>query len=56
MDDNRLQEEVAGATAYEALHVPAVFSEWTSRVLDAAELFQGVLEYLRDRQAAPSQP
>ena len=38
MDDSRLQAEVAGARAYEELHVPALFSEWTARVLDAAEV------------------
>jgi len=41
MDDQRLEEEVAGATAYEALHVPALFSEWTTRVLDAAHVEAG---------------
>lgn len=41
MNDNRLQEEIAGATAYEGLHVPALFREWTSRVLDAAEVQAG---------------
>lgn len=41
MDDSRLQEEIAGATAYEELHVPALFSEWTARVLDAAEVAPG---------------
>ena len=38
MNERRLQEEVAGATAYEKLHVPALFSEWTDRVLNAAEV------------------
>lgn len=41
MDDQRLEEEVAGATAYEALHVPALFDEWTSTVLDAAAVGVG---------------
>ncbi len=41
MDDKRLEEEVAAATAYEALHVPALFSEWTSRVLNAARVGAG---------------
>ena len=34
--DTELDQAIAGAEAYEALHVPALFSEWTSRVLDAA--------------------
>lgn len=35
------QEAVAGARAYEALHVPALFQEWTPRVLDAARVAEG---------------
>lgn len=41
MDDKRLQAEIDGAGAYEALHVPALFEEWTHRVLDAASVGQG---------------
>ena len=41
MDDQRLQEEIDGAGAYERLHVPALFEEWTSRVLDAARVGSG---------------
>jgi len=41
MDDERLQEEIDGAGAYEQLHVPALFQEWTSRVLDAAQAGSG---------------
>ncbi|NNF27155.1 MAG: methyltransferase domain-containing protein [Gemmatimonadetes bacterium] len=36
-----LQEAIAGARAYEALHVPALFQEWTDRVLDAADVAEG---------------
>ena len=38
MEDQRLQEEIDGAEAYEKLHVPALFQEWASRVLEAAEV------------------
>ena len=41
MDDDRAQEAIAGAKAYEALHVPALFSEWTEPVLDAAGVAAG---------------
>ena len=41
MDESRLSEAIAGAAAYEELHVPALFSEWTSRVLDAAQVKEG---------------
>ena len=42
MDSERLQEALEdGARAYEALHVPALFGEWTSRVLAAAQVAQG---------------
>jgi len=36
-----IREAVAGAEAYEALHVPSLFQEWTSRVLDAAAVSEG---------------
>lgn len=39
--EDRLQEAIAGAEAYEALHVPALFDEWTARVLDAADVHVG---------------
>ncbi len=39
--DERLQGEIAGAEAYEALHVPALFGEWAPRVLDAAKVGTG---------------
>lgn len=39
--DERMQEAVAGAEAYESLHVPALFAEWAPRVLDAAEVSAG---------------
>lgn len=41
MDDQQLKAEIAGAAAYEALHVPALFAEWTARVLDAARVGPG---------------
>lgn len=39
--DEGLREAIVGAEAYESLHVPALFSEWTPRVLDAAEVGEG---------------
>lgn len=39
--DEGLNEAIAGAEAYESLHVPALFEEWTSRVLDAARIGAG---------------
>lgn len=41
MEDARLQAEIEGAKAYEALHVPALFEEWAPRVLDAARVGRG---------------
>lgn len=41
MEDQRLQEEIDGAGAYEALHVPALFEEWTPGVLEAAQVAPG---------------
>lgn len=35
------EEALAGARAYEALHVPALFQEWVEPVLDAAHLQPG---------------
>lgn len=40
MSEN-LQDEIAAAEAYEALHVSALFEEWTEPVLDAAEVEPG---------------
>ncbi len=39
--DDRLREATAGAEAYESLHVPALFVEWSPRVLDAAGVSLG---------------
>jgi len=36
-----LEAAIAGAEAYEALHVPALFEEWAERVLVAAEVGPG---------------
>lgn len=41
MDKQHLEEETARAAAYETLHVPALFREWTPRVLDAARVETG---------------
>lgn len=36
MNKPSVDEQIAGARAYEALHVPALFKQWCPRVLDAA--------------------
>ena len=36
MNKPNIKEQIAGARAYEALHVPALFKQWCPRVLDAA--------------------
>ncbi len=36
-----LSDQIAGARAYEALHVPALFRQWCPRVLDAAGVGPG---------------
>ena len=36
-----LEEEIAAATAYEDLFVPALFQQWTSLVVDAAQIRPG---------------
>ncbi|MCG6871858.1 MAG: methyltransferase domain-containing protein [Gammaproteobacteria bacterium] len=36
MQDANLEEQIAGARAYENLHVPALFQQWCPWVLDAA--------------------
>ncbi|HSD52298.1 MAG TPA: methyltransferase domain-containing protein [Candidatus Methylomirabilis sp.] len=41
MSDPSLEAEVAAARAYEALFVPALFAQWASRVVDAANLVAG---------------
>ncbi|MEM7351972.1 MAG: methyltransferase domain-containing protein [Acidobacteriota bacterium] len=38
MNDRELQNQIAAAEAYEALHLPALFHQWASRVADAAEI------------------
>jgi SAM-dependent methyltransferase len=40
--DEQLREAIAGAEAYESLHVPALFAEWAPRVLDTAEVVAGL--------------
>ncbi len=37
----QLDEQIAGARAYEELHVPALFEQWCDRVLDAARVGPG---------------
>lgn len=39
--DEQLREAIAGAEAYESLHVPSLFGEWAPRVLDAADVVAG---------------
>lgn len=39
--DDQLQEAIAGAEAYQSLHVPALFEGWAPRVLDAARVRHG---------------
>ncbi len=41
MRDDNLDEQIAGARAYENLHVPALFAQWCPRVLDAARVGVG---------------
>lgn len=36
MTTSTLDDQIAGARAYEQLHVPALFAQWCDRVLDAA--------------------
>lgn len=36
-----ISDQIAAATAYEELHVPALFQQWTGRVLDAAKVAAG---------------
>ncbi len=41
MNEPSLDDQIAGAQAYERLHVPALFKQWCSRVLDAADVQPG---------------
>jgi SAM-dependent methyltransferase len=41
MDFSATPEEIAGAEAYQALHVPALFAAWAPHVLDAAGVGPG---------------
>lgn len=41
VNETVLQDQVAAATAYEELHVPAIFEQWMGRVLDAARVGSG---------------
>lgn len=41
MGDPDLETLIAGATAYEELLVPALFQEWTPRLIAAAEIQPG---------------
>lgn len=41
MDEPNLEDQIAGARAYEDLHVPALFKQWCPRVLDAAGVERG---------------
>lgn len=41
MTERASAEEIAGATVYEELFVPALFNQWAAKVLDAAEVRSG---------------
>ncbi len=41
MSDPVLQDQIAAATAYQELHVPALFQQWAGRVLDAVQIEPG---------------
>lgn len=41
MEESGLQAQISAATAYEGLHVPALFEEWADPVLDAAGVVLG---------------
>lgn len=41
MREPGMDEEIAGARAYEALHVPSLFGQWCPRLMDAAEVEAG---------------
>jgi SAM-dependent methyltransferase len=41
MNQPNVDEQIAGARAYETLHVPSLFKQWCPRVLDAAGVGRG---------------
>jgi SAM-dependent methyltransferase len=41
VNEPNLEDQIAGARAYEGLHVPALFKQWCHRVLDAAGVKPG---------------
>jgi SAM-dependent methyltransferase len=41
VNEPNLEDQIAGARAYEGLHVPALFKQWCPRVLDAAGVEPG---------------
>jgi SAM-dependent methyltransferase len=41
VNDNNLEEQIAAATAYEELHVPALFQQWPEPLLDALQVQAG---------------
>lgn len=41
MGEPGLDDQIAGARAYEALHVPALFTQWCGHVLNAADVQPG---------------
>jgi SAM-dependent methyltransferase len=41
VNESELSDRIAGARAYEGLHVPALFQQWCPRVLDAAGVEPG---------------
>ena len=41
MSNGALSDQIAGANAYEQLHVPALFGEWAEPLLDAARVAPG---------------
>ena len=41
MNEPSIEDQIAGARAYESLHVPALFEQWSLRMLDAAGVEPG---------------
>ena len=41
MSDDSLHEQIEAATGYEELLVPALFQQWSDRVLEAAQIRPG---------------
>ena len=41
MRESELQAQISAATAYEDFFLPAVFSQWAGKVVDAAEIQSG---------------